>query len=527
MGGIKTGFKSYVLLAIVFAFVSSFFFQKVQFVTADLGRFIQNGAVFFETGEVLQNNYYSYTEPNWKFSNHHWGIGVLYFMVHKISDFEGLHLFNVLLMILALFLFLRHWFARIPMAILVTALLLCMPLINWRVEVRPEFLSYFFLSIVYYNLWQFISGQISFKRLLLWCLPIMVIWVNVHIFFVVGLSLIGAFWVCSYALKSYKVFSKDLARVFIGSVLVSLINPSGVFGVLEPFMIFKEYGYMVAENQSVMFMLERDLSDAKYYVLIIVVSLLVLLSAYFFFFFKHRVFLSDAYALQAILILCFAIPAFSMIRFIPLFGLIAIPFVASNLKAVFENVIYIKQVFVLKFGFIIPILFMLISMNLPEERFYRYWNPKVFKQNSGLGLQKGINKSAEWFVNTRINGPILNNYDIGGYLIYHLFPKQKVFTDNRPEAYSIDFFKKLYYPLHESEDAWIEAEKKHQFNAIYYFRHDNTEHGQPFLIRRLQDPSWVPVFVDAWTIIMLKKNQQNADIIKKYALPPSMFSIRK
>ena len=152
MGGIKTGFKSYVLLAIVFAFVSSFFFQKVQFVTADLGRFIQNGAVFFETGEVLQNNYYSYTEPNWKFSNHHWGIGVLYFMVHKISDFEGLHLFNVLLMILALFLFLRHWFARIPMAILVTALLLCMPLINWRVEVRPEFLSYFFLSIVYYNL---------------------------------------------------------------------------------------------------------------------------------------------------------------------------------------------------------------------------------------------------------------------------------------------------------------------------------------------------------------------------------------
>ena len=41
MGGIKTGFKSYVLLAIVFAFFSSFFFQKVQFVTADLGRFIQ------------------------------------------------------------------------------------------------------------------------------------------------------------------------------------------------------------------------------------------------------------------------------------------------------------------------------------------------------------------------------------------------------------------------------------------------------------------------------------------------------
>ena len=81
--------------------------------------------------------------------------------------------------------------------------------------------------------------------------------------------------------------------------------------------------------------------------------------------------------------------------------------------------------------------------------------------------------------------------------------------------------------MHESEDKWHELDNKYNFNVIYYYRHDNTEHGQPFLIRRLQDPEWAPVFVDNWTIIILKRNQQNSSIIKRFELPPSMFSVRK
>ena len=39
----------------------------------------------------------------------------------------------------------------------------------------------------------------------------------------------------------------------------------------------------------------------------------------------------------------------------------------------------------------------------------------------GFNLEKNINSSAEFFKNTKISGPIFNNYDIGGYLIYHLY----------------------------------------------------------------------------------------------------------
>jgi len=63
----------------------------------------------------------------------------------------------------------------------------------------------------------------------------------------------------------------------------------------------------------------------------------------------------------------------------------------------------------------------------------------------GFGLVQGNNQSAQFFIDNNIKGPLFNNYDIGGYLIYHFYPQEKVFTDNRPEAYSVSFFEKYIY----------------------------------------------------------------------------------
>ncbi len=51
--------------------------------------------------------------------------------------------------------------------------------------------------------------------------------------------------------------------------------------------------------------------------------------------------------------------------------------------------------------------------------------------------------------------------------------------------------------------------------------------AQPFLIRRVFDPAWAPVFVDDTTIILLKRNEINASIIEKYELPQSVFKVVK
>jgi len=108
-------------------------------------------------------------------------------------------------------------------------------------------------------------------------------------------------------------------------------------------------------------------------------------------------------------------------------------------------------------------------------------------------------------------------------LIFYLYPKQKVFVDNRPEAYPSSFFKTEYVPMQENDNIWTSLSNKYGFNVIYFYRLDYTPWAQPFLISRIKDPVWAPVYVDDYALIMLKRNPTNESIIKSHELPKELF----
>jgi len=132
-----------------------------------------------------------------------------------------------------------------------------------------------------------------------------------------------------------------------------------------------------------------------------------------------------------------------------------------------------------------------------------YYSP--FDTQTGMGVLPNNNNSAEFFKENSLKGPIFNNYDIGGYLIYHLYPEQKVFVDNRPEAYGVDFLKTPTLKYKENEETWKQWDKTYNFQTIYFYRHDATPWAQPFLIERIKDTSWSPIYVDDYTIIFGQK----------------------
>jgi len=55
-----------------------------------------------------------------------------------------------------------------------------------------------------------------------------------------------------------------------------------------------------------------------------------------------------------------------------------------------------------------------------------------------------------------IQGRMFNNYNIGGYLLYRLYPGRKVFIDPRADLYG-DQFMKNYLMIIRAEDGWREA----------------------------------------------------------------------
>ena len=80
--------------------------------------------------------------------------------------------------------------------------------------------------------------------------------------------------------------------------------------------------------------------------------------------------------------------------------------------------------------------------------------------------------------------------------------------------------------MQEDNKVWNTELAKEKFNAIFFNRLDYTPWAQKFLVTRIKDPLWAPVFVDDKTIIFLYRNKDNKEVIKKYELPKEMFGIK-
>jgi hypothetical protein len=139
-----------------------------------------------------------------------------------------------------------------------------------------------------------------------------------------------------------------------------------------------------------------------------------------------------------------------------------------------------------------------------------------WKQSHGLGIVPGANEAAEFFKREKISGPIFNNYNIGGYLIFHLGPEYKFFVDNRMEAFPADFFKQTYVPMQWwRDDLWQKMNQRYHFNVIFYSP-ETTPWGKKFILERGTDPAWAVVYYDKKVMIFLKRNKQNAPIISQF-----------
>ena len=493
------------LIIFLSLYIALFYTKKINLITADLGRHIQNGRVMLQERKIPSKNFYSYTEPGYKTLYHHWGAGIIFYKIHQIGRFKGLSLFYIVINTIPILLF--FWIAKKETSIKTAAAstILAIPLIASRTEVRPEGFSYLFLALIFLTLYKFRQKDIRFKPALFVITLIQLLWVNLHIFFIFGIFLIGVFWLDALINKKPKKYLKQLTIIGILSTLASLVNPYFFKGLIEPFLIFKEYGYMLVENQSVFFMQKRFPKFLYIHYELMLVTILVIIGL----FIKGKKLKNNFIFLVPLVI--FSVMGFKMIRLIPLAGFFFIPIIAKTLNLI--NNQQIKQV--IFYSSIILALAGILTQNF-------YFSP--FDKRTGIGLRKDINQSAEFLKQNNLKGPIFNNYDIGGYLIYHLYPDYKVFVDNRPEAYSVNFFNETYKKMQKDEERWTEVDKDHNFQTIYFYRQDATPWAQPFLIERIKDPNWKPIFVDAYTLILVKNNEQNSQLIDEFEIPKEVFN---
>lgn len=502
----------FVWAALLALYAGVFFAIPINLATADLGRHITNGAMLLNgMTDVLYTNFYSFTEPDHAFTNHHWGSGVVLHLMHKAVGFKGLSLLYILLTVGCLLTMVRATALKVPATWALLFATLAVPLFAYRVEVRPEGFSYLLLAVYYLLLSKYRGNALTFRELLLCMLPLQLIWVNLHIFFFLGIGITVVFLLDALLIHKDKAQTKQLSILLAALVGISLINPHFHKGLLAPLTIFNEYGYMVVENQTVFFLYDRFKNTEFIHLWIFGI---LALGAIIWAVVKGK--WADM-TVEIVMAVGFLVLSMMAVRGIPLFAMFCIPFFSKMAEAIVEDLHFKTRAGI---SSVIPFVGIAICVIFtPMKGTYASAN----KGYNDLGVFAGIEQSGRFLQKAGIPGRIFNNYDIGSYLIYHLKDSSQVFVDNRPEAYSVAFFDSIYRPMQEDDAFFREMVVKYDINVICFYRHDATPWAQPFLIRRTQDPEWVPILVDDVSLILIRYLPSNKEWIEKYALPREMF----
>jgi tetratricopeptide (TPR) repeat protein len=525
--------KILIILSII-CLTALIYFQQGDFTSLDLGRHLKNGQIVWQEPGVLFKNFYSYTDTNFPFINHHWLSGVIFWWLYLIGGFKILTVLNIILGILTALIVFKLTVKKSNFWLSSILILPVILLLSERVDIRPEMFSYVFIVLTYYLLEDF--RETNNTKKLIWLVPMFLFWVNLHIYFFIGLFFIGLAMLEQLILHYKDFFKVESGKKFfyiaLASAAACLFNPNFIKGLTYPFNIMKKYGYDIVENKSPFYLetltINYNITIFKIFLGLLVLSFIlsIIIKRKI-----HPVKSSQAGAklfngvnfYNLALAVVFSVFACLYIRNLPLFGLIILPVMAQNYfqaaryfkeKPVKMEIIILASVFMI-YGLVLSLI---VGDNSGEKKF--------LNKNFGLGMSQGSLGSIKFYQTNNLRGPIFNNYDLGGALIFWLYPGERVFVDNRPEAYSVEFFGQIYKPMQEDEAKWKELSARFNINLIYFSHTDGTPWARKFLAARLHDDNWPLIYFDDYTVIMITDGDNNKFLIEKNKINNDKFVFR-
>ena len=470
------------LLLLFFAFSilinSDFSFDQ------DLGRHIKLGEIILQTGSIPTTNLFSYTYPDFLFVNHHWLFEVSSYLGMKAVGIDGLLLFKIIVILTTVF---------ITLKISHTSSLLTLPvgfiffhLLSERTDFRPEIFSFLFTALTLYLLNKFASGN---KKALLFLPLIQLLWINIHIYFIVGFVLQGIYLIhLVYGRKATQ--AKLILGCILVSLLISLLNPNFYNGLIYPLTIFNNYGYSIVENQTIFTLESINFHNPNFIYFKISAGIILI--------FSLISLVKKNLSIKTFLLLLTGVGLATLhIRSFPYLVLISFSALAKHLPIIkINNIILI--LYLISAGYLVY-----ESLNLLSGNSYLINNSS---QRAKLGAPEHIKGATDFLINNNLPQPIYNNFDVGSYISYRGYPKYKVFVDGRPEAYPKEFFQTKYIPSQSDPLVFQKLSDKYGFQTIIFSHTDQTPWAQTFLQNIVKNPQWEIVYLDDFMIILTLKN---------------------
>jgi hypothetical protein len=275
-------------------------------------------------------------------------------------------------------------------------------------------------------------------RHLWWLVPLMVLWVNLHGGFLMGLVLIGLTmvgipldaWANGERLKSTWPQLKTLSMVLVGCMLAVLLNPHGIWIYKFPFEIFLS----PIQQQTVNDWISPNFHQSEAVPLILLILLTIAALALS----PKRPRPSDLVFFLATLYM-----TLKSQRHMAILALVAVPMMADYLQhwvtaisagRMFSPVLSTSSNLGRKTTF-----YALIFL-LPLFAFAWKLNNTVFSAPTQLAIDAPV-KAVEYLQQNQITGNTLTDPNVwGGYLIWKM-PSNPVYIDGRIDMYGDEFVK--------------------------------------------------------------------------------------
>jgi hypothetical protein len=468
----------------------------------DTGYHVRTGEYILQNWAVPRADIFSYIEPPLAWTAHEWLSEVIMAVVHNASGLTGVALFFAILIGITYFLLFR--FAQslncnLAATVLLVVFATAASSLHWLA--RPHVFSLVLMVGWYAILDNYQRGRKDHLSVL----PLlMVLWVNLHGGFVLGLLLLGVY--LSGNLGTYLFGGsrerglagprlKRLALMGAACLVATLLNPRGYHLLAFPFSLVSNRFLM----DNVTEFLSPNFHNALPYKYFLLFTLALLSMS------RKRL---DV--IEVILLVFFTYMSLYSARYIPLFAIIATPILLRQLQTAlrrespFAEFIQqrsrnLERLDASAKSHLWPVLAVILVCALALGRLIE------FKFND---REKPV-AAVEFLKAAHLQGKMFNDDEFGDYVIYAAWPQYKVFFDGRSDMYG-ETWGRQYTKVARLSPDWGRVVEKQGFSWMF------LPARSPLAVVLLRDENWQLIYSDSVARIFVKNRPENAAVIEKY-----------
>ena len=475
-------------------------------------------------GRVPTTDPFSHTVPDHAWVNLQWLYDLVLYGLYRLGGSVALVLAAVAAFTgtTALLLrTLRNWVSPLVAGILA---LVGVIVAEERFLIRPEMVSLPLLALL---LWILLADRDARGRRLAWLPLLILLWVNTHSLFVIGLFCIACATVAALGVQGVayaqgratqsKERTRRLAIFAALSLIAALANPYFVQGFLFPLELLTRIDGSSSVYQSIgefrppwsgyFETLPITVYQSLTIVSVVVVAAALLVQAAA----RKRggaTFRPGALALFAALLYVSTLAR----RNIALFALGGLPTLAMAL-AVLHGALRpswrrIAERVELAVAPVFCMACAAFTVFVATNAYYR-WNGSTHTFGAGVFEANFPVHASDFAREAKLAPKLYNDLSAGGYLTYSEPVEGGVFVDGRLEVYDTEFYS-LYRRGLEDPPSWYEAARRYDVRTVILFHRWPNRHG---LIRQLQrDRSWHLVHKDENAVVFARADSLTSDI---------------